>query len=113
MNSLGKIIGLDDSLDRLKDTTEEDKKRAEDEKRRIEEREGIIKVLDVIRNEIHEIKKTKISTDEMVEFFNKFNEFLNEFSHIEDYLKDSEGKTKLFKAVDDLYKFCTRFVREK
>ena len=49
----------------------------------------------------------------MVEFFNKFNEFLNEFSHIEDHLKDSGGKTKLFKAADDLYKFGTRFVREK
>ena len=61
MNSSGKIIGLDDSLDRLKDTTKEDKKRAEDEKRRVEEkeREGIIKVLEVIRNEIHEIKKQR------------------------------------------------------
>lgn len=105
MNSSDKIIGLDDTIDRLKKTTE-------DEKKRIGEREEIIKVLDAVRSEIHEIKKNMLFTDKMNEFFNKFDEFLNEFSHIEEYIKDPEAKGKLSKVVDDLRKFCTGFVKK-
>jgi hypothetical protein len=53
-----------------------------------------------------------VSQTEMVNFFNKFNDFLNEFSHLESSLKDSEHKGKLSKTADDLRKFCSGFVKK-
>ena len=85
--------------------------------KKIEVRNEIIAILgvhidDSLKERIQEIESNTISQTEMCDFFNKFNEFLNAFSHSEEYLKDSEAKGKLSNAADDLRKFCTRFLNK-
>ena len=99
MSPSEEISGLGGSIDRLE-------KRTEEEKRRLEEREEILNLLRKANEEIQELKKSRVTRDEMAEFFDKFNEFLN--GYMEDHLKDSKANG-LYKVTDDLRKFCTRF----
>jgi len=93
------ISGLGASIDRLERKTEEEKKR-------LDEREEILNLLRKANEEIQELKKSRVTRDEMAEFFDNFNEFLN--GYMEDHLKDSKVNG-LYKVTDDLRKFCTRF----
>jgi truncated hemoglobin YjbI len=75
------ISGLGGSIDRFEKRTEE--------KRRLEEREEILNLLRKANEEIQELKKSRVTRDEMAEFFDKF---LNEFSHAVEDIKDPETK---------------------
>ncbi len=76
------VPGLGKSLDRLE-------KRTEEEKRRLEEREEIVNLLREANEEIQELKKSRVTRDEMAEFFDKF---LNEFSHAIAGIEDTKTK---------------------
>jgi len=82
MNSSDEITGLDESVDRLWKDTEEDKKRLAD---RVE----ILKLLRKASREIQELKKSRVTREEMAEFFENF---LNEFSHVIDDIEDTKTK---------------------
>jgi predicted RNA-binding protein with EMAP domain len=91
------ISGLEESIDRLT-------KRTEEEKRRLEEREEILDLLRKANEEIQELKKSRVTRDEMAEFF---DEFLNEFSHAVEDIKDPETKNAfrgLTKRTKDAFK---------
>jgi predicted RNA-binding protein with EMAP domain len=74
--------GLGGSIDRLE-------KRTEEEKRRLEERKEILNLLRKANEEIQELKKSRVTRDEMTEFFDKF---LNEFSHVIAGIEDTKTK---------------------
>ena len=74
--------GLGGSIDRLE-------KRTEEEKRRLEEREEVLNLLRKANEEIQELKKSRVTRDEMAEFF---DEFLNDFSHVIVGIEDTKTK---------------------
>jgi predicted RNA-binding protein with EMAP domain len=76
------ISGFGGSLDRYGKRTEEDK-------RRLEEREEIVNLLRKANEEIQELKKSRVTRDEMAEFF---DDFLNKFSHVVAGIEDTKTK---------------------
>lgn len=105
MNSSGEPLdteSLKDSLERSSKKIEEGKKRAEEEKKRLEEKEELLTLLGKANNEIQGIKNSMVTRKEMAKFFDKFDNFLNEFSHIEGYIQDTNAKNKLHDATKEL-----------
>ena len=82
MSPSEEFSGLGGSIHRLE-------KRTEEEKRRLEEREEILNLLRKANEEIQELKKSRVTRDEMAEFF---DEFLNEFSHVIAGIEDTKTK---------------------
>jgi len=86
--------GLGGSIDRLE-------KRTEEEKRRLEEREEILNLLRKANEEIQELKKSRVTRDEMAEFFDKF---LNEFSHVIAGIEDTKTKGLMSRFMETMSK---------
>ena len=82
MSPSEEFSGLGESIDRLERKTGE-------EKRRLDEREEILNLLRKANEEILELKKSRVTRDEMAEFFDKF---LNEFSHVIAGIEDTKTK---------------------
>ena len=82
MNSAENLTGFGSSLSRFQKTTEADKKR-------LGEREEIINLLIEANKEIQELKKSRVTRDDLAEFFEKF---LNEFSHVIGNMEDTKTK---------------------
>ena len=94
MNSSEELPGLDESLDRLWKDTEEDKKR-------LKEREENLKLLRKASKEIQELKKSRVTREEIAEFFDKF---LNEFSHVIDGIEDTKTKGLFTGFIENMSK---------
>jgi predicted RNA-binding protein with EMAP domain len=86
------ISGLGGSIDRFTERTEE-------EKRRLEEREEILNLLRKAHEEIQELKKSRVTRDEMADFFDKF---LNEFSHVIAGIEDTKTKGLISRFIDTM-----------
>ena len=60
-------------------------------------------IISYLKLDIADIENSIITKDEMkgkmIEFFDKFDKFLNEFSHIEGYIQDPNAKSKLHEAI--------------
>lgn len=82
MSPSEEFSGLGESIDRLERKTGE-------EKRRLDEREEILNLLRKANEEIQELKKSRVTRNEMAEFFDKF---LNEFSHVIAGIEDTKTK---------------------
>ena len=96
MSPSEEFSGLGGSIDRFTERTEE-------EKRRLDERVEILNLLRKAHEEIQELKKSRVTRDEMAEFFDKF---LNEFSHAVEDIKDPETKNAflgLIKRTKDAF----------
>jgi truncated hemoglobin YjbI len=96
MSTSAELSGFGGSVVRLQNRTEEEKKR-------LEEREEILNILQDASDEIQELKKSRVTREEMEEFFENF---LNEFSHAVDKIKDPETKKAfggLIKRTKDAY----------
>lgn len=76
------LSGFGGSVVRLQNRTVEEKKR-------LDEREEILNILREASDEIQELKKSRVTREEMAEFFDKF---LNEFSHVIDGIEDTATK---------------------
>ena len=92
MSPAEEISGLEGSIDRLT-------KRTEEEKRRLEEREEILNLLRKANEEIQELKKSRVTRDEMAEFFDKF---LNEFSHVIAGIEDTKTKGLMSRFMETM-----------
>ncbi|MGB3459148.1 MAG: hypothetical protein WBB08_07620 [Halobacteriota archaeon] len=92
MSPSEEISGLGGSINRLQKRTEEDK-------RRLDEREEIINLLKEADEEIKELKKSRVTRDEMAEFFDKF---LNEFSHVIAGIEDTKTKGLFSKFMETM-----------
>lgn len=82
MNASEELPGFGESLVRFQERTKE-------EKRRLEEREELLNLLRKANEEIQELKKSRVTRDEIAEFLEKF---LNEFSHVIDGIADTKTK---------------------
>ena len=58
--------------------------------------------LETLLSDVQKIKNTLVTRKEMAEFFDNFDKFLNEFSHIEGYIQDPNAKNKLHNAVEEM-----------
>ena len=67
--------------------------------------------LETLLSDVREIKNTGVTRKEMDEFFVKFKEFLNEFSHIMDSMKDPKAKDKLSKVMKELSDTASNFLK--
>ena len=94
MNSAENLTGFGSSLSRFQKTTEADKKR-------LGEREEIINLLIEANKEIQELKKSRVTREEIAEFFEKF---LNEFSHVIDGIEDTKTKGLFTGFIENMSK---------
>ena len=92
MSPSEEFSGLGESIDRLERKTGE-------EKRRLDEREEILNLLRKANEEILELKKSRVTRDEMAEFFDKF---LNEFSHVIAGIEDTKTKGLMSRFMETM-----------
>ena len=92
MSPSEEFSGLGESIDRLERKTEEEKKR-------LDEREEILNLLRKANEEIQELKKSRVTRDEMAEFFDKF---LNEFSHVIAGIENTKTKGLFSKFMETM-----------
>ncbi|HJH27806.1 MAG TPA: hypothetical protein C5S37_13825 [Methanophagales archaeon] len=92
MNSAENLTGFASSLSRFQKTTEADKKR-------LEEKEEIINLLIEVNEEIQELKKSRVTRDDLAVFFEKF---LDEFSRVIGNMGDTKTKGVFSRFIETM-----------
>ena len=99
---------MDETVNRLLQSTREEKDQLGEREKHLKEREEILRLLQSAVDEINTLKKITVKKDEIAKFFETF---LDEFSHAVNNMEDTKDKGKFSNFVDKIREHVDAFKR--